>query len=293
MNKKVLISAIFIFLAIAAAMVLLKGFSNEDDWICSNGEWTKHGNPSAPQPAESCGTKQAINPDIIVSSPKRNQAIKSPLTIEGMATGHWFFEAVFPIKIFDDQGNQLAASYVQATNDWMTEKLVPFKGEIAFQPGTAVNGTLVLKNDNPSGLPENEIKIEVPVVFSRMVKVYFNNNKMDPEVSCNKVFAVERSIPKTSAVGRAALEELLKGLTEQEKTDGYFTSIKPGAEIQKLTIENGVAKVDFNEQLEFQVGGSCWVSAIRAQITQTLKQFPTVNEVVISINGRTEDILQP
>ncbi|PIP22172.1 MAG: hypothetical protein COX38_02115, partial [Candidatus Nealsonbacteria bacterium CG23_combo_of_CG06-09_8_20_14_all_39_25] len=48
-----------------------------------------------------------------------------------------------------------------------------------------------------------------------------------------------------------------------------------------------------DEQLEFQVGGSCKVSAIRAQITQTLKQFPTVDEVVISINGRTEDILQP
>jgi len=54
-----------------------------------------------------------------------------------------------------------------------------------------------------------------------------------------------------------------------------------------------VAKADFDEQLEFQVGGSCRVSAIRAEITQTLKQFSTVKEVVISIDGRTEDILQP
>ena len=63
--------------------------------------------------------------------------------------------------------------------------------------------------------------------------------------------------------------------------------------IQGLTIENGVAKVDFSEQLEFQVGGSCRVAAIRAQITDTLKQFPTVDSVVISIDGRTEDVLQP
>jgi len=35
------------------------------------------------------------------------------------------------------------------------------------------------------------------------------------------------------------------------------------------------------------------VTAIRAQITETLKQFPTVENVVISIDGRTEDILQP
>jgi spore germination protein GerM len=63
--------------------------------------------------------------------------------------------------------------------------------------------------------------------------------------------------------------------------------------IQSLTIENGVAKVDFDEQLEFQVGGSCRVVAIRVQIIETLKQFPTVNSVIISINGRTEYILQP
>jgi len=125
------------------------------------------------------------------------------------------------------------------------------------------------------------------------VKVYFNNNKLDPEFSCNKVFPVEREITKTQAVARAALEELLKGSSEKEKVEGFFTSINPGVKIQSLVIENGTVKVDFDEQLEFQVGGSCRVAAIRAQITQTLKQFPTVNSVIISIDGRTEDILQP
>lgn len=125
------------------------------------------------------------------------------------------------------------------------------------------------------------------------VKIYFNNSKLDPEYSCNKVFPVEREILKTSAVAKAGLEELLKGPTENEKAGGFFTSINNGVKIQKLTIENGIAKVDFDEQLEFQAGGSCRVSAIRSQIIQTLKQFQSVNEVIISINGRTEDILQP
>lgn len=26
----------------------------EDDWICVNGEWVKHGVPSAPMPTEPC-----------------------------------------------------------------------------------------------------------------------------------------------------------------------------------------------------------------------------------------------
>lgn len=125
------------------------------------------------------------------------------------------------------------------------------------------------------------------------VKVFFNNNRLDPEFSCNKVFPVERQIPKTQAVARAALEELLKGPIDQDKSQGFFTSINSGVKIQNLTIENSYAKIDFDEQLEFQVGGSCRVAAIRAQITQTLKQFPTVQQVIISIDGRTEDILQP
>lgn len=126
-----------------------------------------------------------------------------------------------------------------------------------------------------------------------IVKAFFNNDYLDPEFSCNKVFPVERKIIKTQAVGRAALEELLRGPTPEEKAKGFFTSLNEGVEIQKLTIEQGVAKVDFNEQLEFQVGGSCRVAAISAQIRETLKQFPGVTDVLISIEGRTEDILQP
>lgn len=125
------------------------------------------------------------------------------------------------------------------------------------------------------------------------VKAYFNNDKLDPAFSCNKVFPVEREVLKTKTVARAALEELLKGPTEEEIARGFSTNINSGVKIQRLIIENGVAKVDFDEQLEFQVGGSCRVAAIRAQITETLKQFPTVDSVIISINGRTEDILQP
>jgi len=132
-----------------------------------------------------------------------------------------------------------------------------------------------------------------PVSEKTTIKVYFNNNKLDPEISCNKVFPVEREIVKTSAVARAALEELLKDPSDLEKESGFFTSINSGVKIQKLAVKDGVASVDFDEQLEFQVGGSCRVSAIRAQITETLKQFPAVDSVVISINGRTEDILQP
>lgn len=125
------------------------------------------------------------------------------------------------------------------------------------------------------------------------VRVYFGNSRLDSEGLGDKVFAVERRIPNTLAVARRALEDLLEGPTDEEQDRDYFTNINPGVKIQRLVIENSVAKVDFNEQLQARVAGSCRVFAIRAQINQTLKQFPSVDDVIISINGRTCDILQP
>ena len=184
---------------VCSAVLAVRFLSGEDTWICKNGEWIKHGNPSAEKPAEPCG-------EITINTPTTN------------------------------------------TN---TEEMMT-------------------------------------------VKVFFGNSIFDPEVlDCSKNFAVERIIPKTEAVARAALEQLLSGPTDVEKAEGYFTSINPGVKIQNLVVADGVARVDFDEQLEFQVGGSCRVASIASQIRETLKQFSTVTDVIISIDGRTEDILQP
>ena len=100
-------------------------------------------------------------------------------------------------------------------------------------------------------------------------------------------------MPKTEAVARAALEELLKGPTDAEKSRGYFSSINPGVKIQSLVIDgSGIARADFSSELE-SPGGSCRVTEIRSEINFTLKQFPVIKNVIISINGETETILQP
>ena len=125
------------------------------------------------------------------------------------------------------------------------------------------------------------------------VKIFFWNIKEDPEVlNCEKVYSVERDVFENKEMVQA-LEELLKGPTLEEQEKGYLTNINPGVNINSLIVEDDIVKVDFDEQLGFQVGGSCRVMAIRSQITGTLVQFPEINDVIISINGRIEDILQP
>jgi hypothetical protein len=43
-----------IIVILGFAIVGLRGFSGEDDWMCQNGQWIKHGNPSAPMPVKQC-----------------------------------------------------------------------------------------------------------------------------------------------------------------------------------------------------------------------------------------------
>lgn len=95
---------------------------------------------------------------------KANQVVKSPLVITGQAR-LWYFEASFPVKLYDGNGKELAAVPAQAQGDWMTSSFVPFKVELQFIRPSTPNGKIVFQKDNPSGLPQNEDKFEVLVKF--------------------------------------------------------------------------------------------------------------------------------
>ena len=84
--------------------------------------------------------------------------------------------------------------------------------------------------------------------------------------------------------------QLLIGPNEKEKIDGFLTSIPEKVEIKKIEMRDGLVMVDFNQALQEGVAGSCKISSIRAQITETLKQFTEVKEVIISIEGNNKDI---
>lgn len=136
----------------------------------------------------------------------------------------------------------------------------------------------------------------------KTVLIFFSSTVKDPEtLYCNRVYPVQRAVSRLSDNEKSALAEyaylavskLLDGPAGYEKDNGYFTSINVGTKIQHIIIEQGIATVDFNDKLNEGVAGSCKVQAIRAQITETLMQFPEIKEVIISVNGNSEEILQP
>jgi hypothetical protein len=107
---------------------------------------------------------------IRVTSPKAGDSITSPLKITGEARGNWYFEANFPIILTNWDGLIIAEGYATAKGEWMTTEFVPFEATITYTKptgGEAFNnrGFLILKKDNPSGLPENDAALEIPIFF--------------------------------------------------------------------------------------------------------------------------------
>ena len=114
-------------------------------------------------------TETVVLPDVAnlihVKAPLPDTLVGSPLLIVGEARGNWYFEASFPVRLIDAAGTLLAEAPAQAKSDWMTTEFVPFEVELDFQLPTTETGTLILKKDNPSGLPEHDASVSLPVRF--------------------------------------------------------------------------------------------------------------------------------
>lgn len=111
--------------------------------------------------ASSDMTSGEIQPD----SPLPGALVTSPLLVTGDARGTWYFEANFPVKLLDANGNVLVQHYAEAQSDWMTTDFVPYQATLTFPVPTTATGTLILEKANPSGLPANEASVSIEVSF--------------------------------------------------------------------------------------------------------------------------------
>jgi hypothetical protein len=126
-----------------------------------------------PDGSTSTAPVSAVPNGITVTAPIANTLLATTTTVTGTADGSWYFEGSFGVKLFDGNEVQIAVAPAVATADWMTASSVPFVATLDFinpyQTGDAdqmKNGTLELHNDNPSGLPQNDKKIQIPIRFA-------------------------------------------------------------------------------------------------------------------------------
>ena len=245
MKIKVIISSImvltiiFIF-ALNSCTMLTPAETTFKETLSSNIEQeSKETEVTAAKETET--TAKDISEQIKVTKPQPNQVIQSPLTIEGEARGTWFFEATFPVKLLDANGDVIATHFAQAQDDWMTEDFVPFKAQIEFEKPATDTGLLILEKDNPSGLPENDAKIEIPVRFDNQSAKIIEDT--DPQKGEYFVNAILKSIDVKNNM--IIVEQLINEPNEKEISPEV--KLSEGCKIVKVILERPEEKESVSE----------------------------------------------
>jgi hypothetical protein len=228
-------------------------------------------------------------------------------------------QVVLPLRILarvGQPGQQVAAVLHWQDGTELTQTFVTLQGEDGR--GLLID-TLNWLNEGPPPQPPTQsatlaLRDAAGEVLARQKVIVLSPDDPGtqeialPLVLGETVQSVERRIPRTAGIGKAVLEELLWGPfppnlagfgtalpTPQEVLTyaGRTPDWGPRVTLRQLTIVDGVATADFSKEMQAYGGGSLRVTLIRQQIEEALMQFPTVREVIITIEGESEAILQP
>jgi len=174
MNSIARIGIVSLSLLIISWCTLLSKSDTTLPWAMMTGEIINTGDniastrDTSPSPQFTTSLSWALADQVNVISPAENALIDNPLMITGSAPGNWFFEWVAPVTIVNRNGLIIGEGYMSAIWDWMTTGMVDFSGSIAYtrDPATPyAYGRVILRRDNPSGMPENDAYLEMPVLF--------------------------------------------------------------------------------------------------------------------------------
>lgn len=213
--------------------------------------------------------------------------IENPFSVTGTALGvdtvYWRLET--------DQGAFVASGTAEGVPA-ASEKTAFFSVRNFFSQKLPVGtGKLLLL---PKGGVTSSALI-VPAIWSNRGPLQQSHLSLVPTesgIDCARVVLTDISFPKTAFPVEATLRRLLTPSAEDLSVG--TTMIPVGTRLVQLSVSKGVARVVFSKELESGGGGSCRVTAIRAQIEQTLKRFPSISSVIISVEGKTPaETLQP
>jgi hypothetical protein len=253
------------------------------------------GNPPDGNPPKA--TPDGTHGNITVSSPQANAYVNANgFTITGLART---FESNVVYRVIDLASKQvIAQGHTTATGEM--GKFSPYTINVKPKQGGGVQYPTramieVYENSAKDGSVINLVQVPVRIGVGtdepNAVEVFFTNSKKGSPDNCDQVFSIPRTIPQTQALATIALQRLLAGPTTDERAQGFASQIPAGTKLNKVTVVSGVARADFSSELN-TAAGACRVTAIRAQIERTLRQFSTVKSVVITVNGKGP-VLQP
>jgi hypothetical protein len=234
---------------------------------------------AAPSPAETPAASPAPKPAPKPAVETRNITIDrvelaNPLVVTGLART---FENSVALRVRASDGSIISESHTTATGEMGTHS--PYRGTLWLtrDPGRTVI-VEALEYSAKDGSEQSLVRVErpfaVPLVEARLYL---------PDSNCTTVHPATVRLPKSISMARLLVEALMVAPK---------TPFPKGSRVDSVNLREGTLTVDFNERLQ-NVGGSCAAQAIRASVTETLRQLPAVKKVVITA-GKSEALaLQP
>ena len=123
------------------------------------------------------------------------------------------------------------------------------------------------------------------------IKIYFPNSKRASGDCGARVYPVTRTVPKTKAVAKAALDQLFAGPTSEEQAKGFYSDFSDATKtlLVSVNIRNRYAYVNMRDLTgSSSIGNfttSCGGSNFYGQVESTLKQFPGVRKAFFAFEG--------
>lgn len=135
---------------------------------------------------------------------------------------------------------------------------------------------------SPSSLASTNESSEIKVFLIALD----DNGKTGKRIGCgDSVVAVNREIPPTQAVLKAAIEELLKIKDRNYGQSGLYNALAPSnLTLESANIVDGTAVVRLKGDLV--LSGTCEDPRIVAQLEETTKQFSSIKDAIIYVNGK-------
>ncbi|HVZ10909.1 MAG TPA: Gmad2 immunoglobulin-like domain-containing protein [Candidatus Paceibacterota bacterium] len=247
---------------------------------------------STPSPSSTAALTRSPSPssqpNITITSPTENQSVDPVITVTGKAR---VFENQFTVQARDANG-AIVASVHAMTDAADSGQFGNYSVRLPIPASAMMNLKIEALAESAKGDGTYEgyaaVDVRLKTISTRTVYVAYVTSD-----DCSTTTLFPRDVYQTSSPGFMSVVELLKGPTSAEKKKGAQDVIPDNVTVKSVTLKGQTVYADFDENLEAGVAGSCRVGAIRSEITNTLKQFPGFNSVVVSINGRTADILQP
>lgn len=129
---------------------------------------------------------------------------------------------------------------------------------------------------------------EKTVSETRNTKLYFLSVDANGTSSIKEV---SRAMAKSDSPLTDALKAIIAGPNSTEKSAGCQTFISEGTRLISASVKNGIATLNFSENLAYNSFGLAGLNAELEQIVYTATAFPTVDSVQILIEGKLTDYL--